>query len=324
VSRQEVNGRSGLGLRAGTDPEPWQIRLFRKSIKKKRTLKAILDLLPPVDGKRCLEIGCATGLTSYFLRRRGGNWLSIDFESDHVASAKLLVGEGVQLMGEERIDLPAESVDVLVGINFLEHLQNDHQYFTEMARVLRPGGTFILTGPKGERGRPAYWLKRLYGFTSECGGFGHARDGYEPSALRTMLHEAGFRSIEIRTYSKFFTEVVEDTLNFFYYRLSTGRRNGGSSRVGWRQHRPAARDESRAEEAHGKPMAETTSDFHGNTAPMSKEAFQKVGKAFRAYSLIFPFLNALAVMDALLPGREAGYMFVCRATKMQRGEVGRQ
>jgi trans-aconitate methyltransferase len=58
---------------APTPPvEPWQISLFRRSLKKKETMKALLDHLPPVEARACLELGCGTGLTSYFLRQRGG------------------------------------------------------------------------------------------------------------------------------------------------------------------------------------------------------------------------------------------------------------
>ena len=43
--------------------EPWQINLFRRSLKKRETMKALLDHLPPVAGRACLELGCGTGLT---------------------------------------------------------------------------------------------------------------------------------------------------------------------------------------------------------------------------------------------------------------------
>ena len=36
----------------------------------------MLDLLPPLNGQKCLEVGCQTGVTSYFLRQRGGDWTS--------------------------------------------------------------------------------------------------------------------------------------------------------------------------------------------------------------------------------------------------------
>jgi predicted TPR repeat methyltransferase len=75
--------------------EPWQLQLYRRSLKKKATVKAMLEHLPRVEGRRCLELGCGTGLTSHFLRQRGGTWTSADFERDHVRSARGLVGDRV-------------------------------------------------------------------------------------------------------------------------------------------------------------------------------------------------------------------------------------
>ena len=48
-------------------PEPWQLQLFRRSLKKRQTVDALMEHLPPVQGRLCLELGCGTGLTSHFL-----------------------------------------------------------------------------------------------------------------------------------------------------------------------------------------------------------------------------------------------------------------
>src|SRR5437899_10039142 len=80
--------------------EPWQLQLFRRSLKKRQTVDALLGHLPPVQGRLCLELGCGTGLTSHFLRERGGTWVSCDFERDHVRSARQLVGDRIGQSGE--------------------------------------------------------------------------------------------------------------------------------------------------------------------------------------------------------------------------------
>src|SRR5207248_10035653 len=79
------------------------LQLFRRSLKKRQTVDALLGHLPPVQGRLCLEIGCGTGLTSHFLRERGGTWVSCDFERDHARSARQLVGDRVLQIGEREI-----------------------------------------------------------------------------------------------------------------------------------------------------------------------------------------------------------------------------
>src|SRR4029453_19584988 len=95
-----------------------------------------------------------TGLTSYFLRQRGGSWTSCDFERDHVRSARQVVGERVVQIDENTLPFPTASFDVVAAINFLEHIKDDDRFFAEMVRVLKPGGDFLFMAPKGEPGRP--------------------------------------------------------------------------------------------------------------------------------------------------------------------------
>lgn len=267
---------------------PWQLRLFEKSIKKRQTVDAILKLLPRLTHEQCLEIGCATGVTSYLLRQRGGEWVSVDFEPDHVSSARSLVGNHVYLICEDGLDFESSYFDLVVGINFLEHIGQDDRFIAEMARVLKPGGTLILTAPKGERHRLGYRLKRLYGFTADRKGFGHARDGYSPELLRSKFRKAGLEIEALDTYSRFFTEAVEDTLNFFY-------------------HVQAVRKQRVAHSASG--------DFHGATSPTSEAGFRNVSWAFQVYSSLFPVIKGITLLDRLIWFRP-GYMLACKAKKV--------
>ena len=251
-------------------------------------MRAILDNLPDVSGKRCLEIGCATGVTSYFLRQQGGSWISLDFEADHVASTRAIVSDRVAQVDESHIPFADGSFDCLVGINFLEHIEDDMAFLREMVRVLRPAGTLLLTGPRGETRRLAFRIKRMLGLTSDTGGFGHARDGYPPQRVRAMLSDADLEIERLGSYSKFFTEVVEDFLNFAY-------------------HKVAARKEKQVAAEHG--------DFHGETAPMSEGAFKQVGLAFQMYRLVYPILRFVTSLDTLL-FFTSGHMFVCTARKV--------
>lgn len=270
---------------AATAAEPWQIRLYRRSIKKKETLEAVLRLLPPVAGKRCLEIGCATGTSSWLLRQRGGEWTSTDFDPKQVDSARQLLGDDVMLIDAGPLPFPDASFDVVVGINFLEHLEDDAGFVREMVRVLRPGGAFVLTCPDGVSNRLGYRLKKLYRFTADTGGFGHARDGYLKHELERLIRDAGLRIERLDSYSRLFTELVENSLNYVY-------------------HRSAAKNTAEEDAGH----------FHGDTSPASGDDFQSVGWKYRAYEAAYPALRGFSLLDRLIPFRQ-GYMFCVRARK---------
>ncbi|HET7427402.1 MAG TPA: class I SAM-dependent methyltransferase [Gemmatimonadales bacterium] len=257
--------------------EPWQLQLFRRSLKKRQTVDALLGHLPPVQGRLCLELGCGTGLTSYFLRQRGGTWVSADFERDHVRSARQLVRDRILQVGDRQLPFATGSFDVVAAINFLEHIRDDETFFAEMVRVLKPGGDFLFMAPKGDAGRPGYALKRALGFTADQEGFGHARDGYPRAAARAIMERHGIRVQGQATYCRFFTESLEDLLNYAYHRKAM------------------------------KAKDTTEQDFHGDTAPMSADALNKVGTAYKVYSAIYPALRAWTMLDGLIPFSE-GYM----------------
>jgi SAM-dependent methyltransferase len=264
--------------------EPWQLQLYNRSLKKKQTVGALMERLPAAAGRLCLEVGCGTGLTSHFLRQRGGTWVSTDFERDHVRSAKQLVGERVLQTSDAELPFRSAAFDVVAAINFLEHIEDDHTFFQEMVRVLKPGGDFLFMAPKGEAGRPGYALKRWLGFTADQEGFGHARDGYPPAAVQSLFQRHGLVLSGMQDYCRFFTESIEDLLNYAYHRKSM----------------------------QGK--ATEQQDFHGDTAPMSAEALNKVGTAYKLYSAVYPALRAWTMLDHLIPF-SPGYMMVAWGTK---------
>jgi SAM-dependent methyltransferase len=264
--------------------EHWQLQLYRRSLKKKKTVRALLDHLPPVQGRRCLELGCGTGLTSHFLRQQGGTWVSCDFERDHVRSARDLVGERIVQIEDRSVPFRGASFDVVAAINFLEHIQDDETFFAEMVRVLKPGGDFLFMAPKGETGRPGFALKRVLGFTADQEGFGHARDGYPPARTRALMERHGLEVRGIDDYCRLFTESLEDLLNYAYHRKAM----------------------------QAKPT--TDQDFHGDTAPMSAAALNKVGTAYKVYSAVYPALRAWTMLDHLIPF-SAGYMMVAWGRK---------
>lgn len=47
-------------------------------------------------------------------------------------------------------DLPGETYDLVVSIEVLEHVEEDEKFVSEVNRVLKPGGRFIMTTPNGD------------------------------------------------------------------------------------------------------------------------------------------------------------------------------
>ena len=49
-----------------------------------------------------------------------------------------------------RSDIPSESYDLVVSVEVLEHVEEARKFLSEVSRVLKPNGRFIMTTPNGD------------------------------------------------------------------------------------------------------------------------------------------------------------------------------
>ena len=94
--------------------EPWALRLFRKSPLKRDKVEALLSVLGPVEGKRCLDLGSSNGVVSLLLRQQGGDWASGDLTPETVEAIRGLVERYVHLVTEDRLPFPDGEFDLVV------------------------------------------------------------------------------------------------------------------------------------------------------------------------------------------------------------------
>lgn len=112
--------------------------------------RAVRALLPRTPG-RALDVGAGNGITSYALARDG--WTVTALEPDPSAT----VGAGAIRSLAQRAGLPIDVVqevgervpcgdaafDVVIARQVLHHARDLEQLCREVARVLKPGGTFL-------------------------------------------------------------------------------------------------------------------------------------------------------------------------------------
>lgn len=58
--------------------------------------------------------------------------------------------ESVILADMTRSDLPSNHYDLVVSVEVLEHVEEDGRFVSEVSRVLKPGGIFLMTTPNGD------------------------------------------------------------------------------------------------------------------------------------------------------------------------------
>jgi len=108
---------------------------------------------------RILENGCGVGMYVEHLAEFGGTIVGLEYDFERAAQAGQRSERIVNAAGEQ-LPFPAESFDLILSHEVIEHVQDDARAVREMVRALRPGGRLVLFCPN--RGYPfethgVYW-----------------------------------------------------------------------------------------------------------------------------------------------------------------------
>lgn len=125
-----------------------------------------------------LEIGCGLGRLSHALARRFAKVQALDISETMIAKGQEL-NKGIKNIewvlsnGSDLHPIPAQSVDFVFSYLVLQHLPSEdlvRKYLSEVTRVLRPNGVFLLqfksgmSGSLGIKGRILWplveWLQK--------------------------------------------------------------------------------------------------------------------------------------------------------------------
>ena len=119
------------------------------------------DRLGLRPGERVLDMGCGAGRHAFEMYRRGADVIAFDQDADELSGVRDLfvameeagevpAGAEADVKEGDALSLPFADgeFDRIVAAEVLEHIPADIQAITELARVLRPGGTMAVTVPR--------------------------------------------------------------------------------------------------------------------------------------------------------------------------------
>lgn len=251
-----------------------QLDLFASSVLKQAKWQRLAEAAGDTAGLDALDLGSDNGVISHLLRQRGGRWSSADLTDETVAAIRRMVGGEVHRLTGPDLPFPDASFDLVVVVDLLEHIDDDRRLLEEIARCLRPGGRAVLNVPHSHRFSLLEPVRRTLGLTDAW--HGHVHHGYTEISLRELLPT----SIELtgaRSYSRFFSHLLDTALNWVYLRKARG------------QARSTA-----------KGMVVTGDALASSGASMLRR--------------VYPVMRAVAAADSLIPW-SAGYMMLATIRK---------
>ncbi|HEY6454183.1 MAG TPA: methyltransferase domain-containing protein [Steroidobacteraceae bacterium] len=269
--------------RTADAPVPWQMQMYRKSLKKQQKVVLLSKLMGPSTGKRCLLISGHdnNGAMNYEFRAAGGTWTWGQVYDDGIAEMAEFLGDPVAHIDINKFPWSDNSFDVLIMIDVHEHFADLSALNHEIARVVAPNGMAIVTTPSGDTRLPVAFLKRHVGMGPEI--YGHVVQGYTVRQLQQMMNSVGLKPVDWGGYSRFFTEFAELAINLAYVKILLKKKE------------------------HPQVM-------QGTIAPTNKKEMKAVQKEMRMYSFIYPFMYGFSLLDKLIPGR-GGYAVAVAARK---------
>lgn len=169
----------------------------------KNTHETVFELVGNGPGSRIVDVPCGSGAFVQRLKDHAyQDVLAIDIEDG------LEIEHGSFRQGDmtDQLPLSDQSVDTLVCIDGIEHIDRQQDFVAEVVRVLRPGGEFIVSTPNISSIR-SRWKWLMTGHHNKCNS---PLDENNPGPLhhigllsfpeiRYLLHSAGFQIEQVAT-----------------------------------------------------------------------------------------------------------------------------
>ena len=155
------------------------------------------DTIRPYVGRRVLEIGAGIGNLTRHLAPRRERYIATDIDPEHLARLRTrlqhrpnLEIRACNLAHAGDFTALAGSLDTVVCLNVLEHVEDDLAGLANIHGALAPGGRAVVLVPQG---------MKIFGSVDQA--LGHYRR-YDAAQLRAKMEQAGFRVERILEFNR--------------------------------------------------------------------------------------------------------------------------
>jgi len=150
-------------------------------------LRAFVEGLAAAE--EALDLGCGDGRLTATLQARRLTGADVSQVALERARKRLPDAELVGIEPDAPLPFPDSGFDLVLCAETIEHVRDTQFFFSEIRRVLRPGGRLALTTPAGSR-----WRVLLFGLEHPFSP--HLRT-FTRHSLRGVLDAMGFHVVEL-------------------------------------------------------------------------------------------------------------------------------
>jgi ubiquinone/menaquinone biosynthesis C-methylase UbiE len=170
------------------DDELWELAPENPGPPPAHLVEFVQSLAP---AEKALDLGIGDGRLAANIKT--AHLTGADVSQVALDRAKQRVGDAALVLVEPDEPLPFEDnqFDLVTCIETIEHVRDVQLAFSEMRRVLRPGGRLALTTPAASR-----WRVLLHGLEPPFSP--HVR-AFSRRSLRTVLETMGFQILSLET-----------------------------------------------------------------------------------------------------------------------------
>jgi trans-aconitate methyltransferase len=161
----------------------------------------LIDVLNPAAGERILDLGCGTGHLTALIADRGAQVTGLDSSTSMIAQARQNYPKLSFLLGDARTLDIGTPFDAVFSNAVLHWIREADAVVAAVARVLRPGGRFVLE--MGGKKNIARIVSALESVLAEA-GYTPRNPWYFPSAAEyaTLLERHEFEVSALWTFER--------------------------------------------------------------------------------------------------------------------------
>ncbi len=156
---------------------------------------------------KILDIGSSAGFFLAEAKNRGWDTTGIEFSSWSKKYAEEHFGLTIYNQPLERMNWQKESFDAITMLDVIEHLTDPRHVLAEVKKILKPNGVLVLTTPNIGGLASKLTKEKWYAILP-----GHLFY-FSSKTLEKTLNEAGFRAVQKKTHTRYFSAA------YFFYRL---------------------------------------------------------------------------------------------------------